>query len=234
MQAAERVLLPVVLLLEPGHRRPLPAVPEHRLTLVQPLAVDAVPALERGEVEQLRPRQRRRREIAGRRTRPCVELDAVEHRGEQSEAAVVGPRLELGAQPPEPGRVEQLVAVRAEHPGVGPDVGQDEIVRSGRVGDSHRVDVVELARQAGHDLPGVVGRRMVGDVDPVAECGDVADHALRIDVLVVEEDDPDYAHARDPGRPHRLRGSANSLRAEMPASRSSPCLRARTKIATLR
>ena len=71
-------------------------------------------------------------------------------------------------------------------------------MRPGRVGDSHRVDVVELPRQPGDDLPRVVGRCVVGDVDPVAERRDVPDHALRVDVLVVEEDDPDYVHAASP------------------------------------
>src|SRR4029077_993421 len=74
----------------------------------------------------------------------------------------------------------------------------------------------------------------VGDVNPVAEPGDVPDHPLGVDVLVVEEDDCDDLHASAVRGGHPLIGIANNRRAEMPVSRSSPCLRARTKIATLR
>src|SRR4029077_4338403 len=42
VKAAERVLVPLVLVAEAEHGLPVPAVPEDRLALVQPLAVDPI------------------------------------------------------------------------------------------------------------------------------------------------------------------------------------------------
>ena len=91
----------------------------------------------------------------------------MQHRRKQPEALVVASALELDTQPPQALGIEELVAVRAEHPGVRPHVRQNEVVRARGMGDAHRLDVVELGRETGDDLPRAVRGRVVGNVNPV-------------------------------------------------------------------
>ena len=214
--------VPLVLLLEAGHRGPRPAVPEHRLALVQALAVDAVPALERGEVEQLRPRQRRRCEVAARRQRvrdrDRRSAASRERPGRRRRTARPRVRCAAGAAPPD----RRARRRPGSTPSVGADVGQHEIVGAGGMRDAHRLDVVELAREAGDDLPRPVGstrgrRRGSGRRTP-RRSGSRAPRRRprrgggrrRLCAL------------RKLGGAHLLIGIANSLRAEIPVSRSSP------------
>ncbi len=109
----------------------------------------------------------------------------------------MGAGLEVGAKPPQRGRIVELVPVDSEHPGVRPGKRLEDAVRGARVLGAHDVDVVELVRELMEDPRRFVLRVVVDGVDLVAERRHVPDRPLHEDVLVTDEnraDDPD-AHA---------------------------------------
>ena len=98
---------------------------------------------------------------------------------------------QVGAQPHEPGRVVQLVAVDAEHPRRRARVLREQPVRGRRVPRAANVEVLEVARERLENLPRAIARDVVDRVDPIAELGDVPDRLLDEQVLVPHEDAAD-------------------------------------------
>ena len=150
-------------------RRPARGLPEEgiRLAVVpgsepgidaQKSLRTARPGLDGREVVELRHGARRRSEVAVRGAALLVELIAVQdvplHPERVGESAV----LQVPAEPIQTCRVEQLVPVDSENPGIRADVRLQLPVRRLRAGGALDLDVVELAFEPTEDL-----RRTVRD-----------------------------------------------------------------------
>ena len=125
-----------------------------------------------------------------------VEHCAVQDMGLHVEGVCVRTFLEELPKPHETLRVEELVAVDPEHPGLRASEGLDYPVRVSGVVDLLDSDVIEIPGEPGQHLTGSVGRDMVERVDAIAERRDIPDGPLDENVLVVDEDDTDDAQGQ--------------------------------------
>src|SRR5712691_1926454 len=151
----------------------------------------ARPAVDSPEVEELRDRTRRWCHVSGRLATAPVDPLAVEDVTLQPEHVSVLPRLELPAKPRQGSGVEEIVSVDTEHPRRRARVPLERRVRVSRSRRAAEQEVVELTRELTEDGGRSIVREMVECIDAIAECGDVANHALDENVFVSDPDGAD-------------------------------------------
>ena len=94
---------------------------------------------------------------------------------------------ESRAQPPQRGRIEQLVAVDTDDPGRRARVFLERPMCVTRLRRASNLEVVELSCELVQDHRRAIVRQVIKGVDPVAECSDVSDRLLDEDVFVSNE-----------------------------------------------
>ena len=153
------------------------------------------PGLDCGEVVELRHRTGGRSEEAACDSSLEIELVAVQDVPLHPERVGVRTRLQLAAEPFEPGRVEQLVTVDPEHPGVRADVRLQLPMRRRGVSPTAPPRGGRAPLRARGGSPGVRSCDMWSRTWIRSHtAGDVAERTFDVHVLVAHEHAPNDLH----------------------------------------